>query len=143
MCVCARGWVPVRMRAHVRAGPATLLRAHVSPWPTLRLANSGAVCCLPLVASQSSIRDHVHTFCVTGLIRPAASVEADPVSLGDDLLSLTTAHQLQRALSTMPNMRAAGTYSVSACVGVRFVRVCVRVRVRVCMYLELSDDMLS
>ena len=69
----------------------------------------------------------MHTFCVTGLIRPAASVEADPVSLGDDLLSLATAHQLQRALSTMPNMRAASTYSVSACVecalSVRWVNV--------------------
>ena len=75
-----------------------------------------AVC---LWSLHNQPRPCAHFFCVTGLIRPAASVEADPVSLGDDLLLLTTAHQLERALSTMPNMRAASTYSVSACVGVR------------------------
>ena len=52
MHVCACGWVLGWMRVHVRAGPATLLRAHVSLWLTLRLANSGAVCFLSLVASK-------------------------------------------------------------------------------------------
>jgi hypothetical protein len=93
------------------SGLAIRLKAHVCLWLTRPLANSEAVCYLPLVNSQQT--NHVRTIRIPGLIRPAPSLEADPVTMGDEFLSLTTAHQLQRALSTMTNLRAASTYSVS------------------------------